>query len=148
SPARRVAQLRLGLHRLVARHARGARDPHRRADGAAKRPVRPDGGAQRMSVGAKRGRLRTSRPAVAGGRPTGLLRRLRPPRNTFLRSLMITAGAGLGVFVLSEVLSPFDNLRLASVGYYFAALAGLTVLTGLNGQISLGHGAFMAVGAY
>ena len=34
------------------------------------------------------------------------------------------------------------------MAYYFAAVAGLTVLTGLNGQISLGHGALMAVGAY
>src|SRR5205807_2296589 len=35
-----------------------------------------------------------------------------------------------------------------SGAYYFAALAGLTVLAGLSGQISLGQGAFMAVGAY
>src|SRR5436190_23285172 len=34
------------------------------------------------------------------------------------------------------------------VGYYFVAVAGLTVLPGLNGQISLGHGALMAIGAY
>ena len=34
------------------------------------------------------------------------------------------------------------------MAYYFVAVAGLTVLTGLNGQISLGHGALMAVGAY
>ena len=34
------------------------------------------------------------------------------------------------------------------MAYYFVAIAGLTVLTGQNGQISLGHGALMAVGAY
>src|SRR5512132_3105985 len=34
------------------------------------------------------------------------------------------------------------------MAYYFSAVAGLTVLTGQNGQISLGHGALMAVGAY
>src|SRR4051794_41805853 len=34
------------------------------------------------------------------------------------------------------------------MAYLFCAVAGLTVLTGLNGQISLGHGALMAVGAY
>ena len=34
------------------------------------------------------------------------------------------------------------------MAYYVPAVAGLTVLTGLNGQISLGHGALMAVGAY
>jgi branched-chain amino acid transport system permease protein len=34
------------------------------------------------------------------------------------------------------------------MAYYFVAVAGLSVLTGVNGQISLGHGALMAVGAY
>jgi branched-chain amino acid transport system permease protein len=37
---------------------------------------------------------------------------------------------------------------LTYVGIYFTALVGLNILTGYNGQISLGHGAFMAVGAY
>ena len=46
------------------------------------------------------------------------------------------------------MLSQFNNLQLATMAYYFVAVAGLTVLTGLNGQISLGHGALMAVGAY
>jgi branched-chain amino acid transport system permease protein len=31
---------------------------------------------------------------------------------------------------------------------YFIALLGLSILTGYSGQISLGHGAFMAVGGY
>jgi branched-chain amino acid transport system permease protein len=34
------------------------------------------------------------------------------------------------------------------VGIWFVALLGLNVLTGYNGQISLGHGAFVGVGAY
>jgi branched-chain amino acid transport system permease protein len=34
------------------------------------------------------------------------------------------------------------------MAYYFVAVAGLTLLTGLNGQVSLGHGAFMMIGAY
>jgi branched-chain amino acid transport system permease protein len=34
------------------------------------------------------------------------------------------------------------------VGIWFVALLGLNILTGLNGQISLGHGAFVALGAY
>ena len=49
---------------------------------------------------------------------------------------------------MSGQLSQFNNLQLATMAYYFVAVAGLTVLTGLNGQISLGHGALMAVGAY
>lgn len=52
------------------------------------------------------------------------------------------------LLALSEVLSSYNNLQLANGAYYFAVLAGLTLLTGLSGQISLGHGALMAVGAY
>jgi branched-chain amino acid transport system permease protein len=76
------------------------------------------------------------------------LTRLRLPEQTLLRHLVLAAAAGLVLYLLSQWLDSFDNLRLAAVAYYFTALAGLTVLTGLNGQISLGHGALMAVGAY
>ena len=31
---------------------------------------------------------------------------------------------------------------------YAIAILGLAILTGFNGQISLGHGAFYAIGAY
>lgn len=74
--------------------------------------------------------------------------RLRAPRSVLARSLALTALAGLALFLASEGLSSFRDLQLASGSYYFAVLAGLTVLTGLSGQISLGHGALMAVGAY
>src|SRR5262249_3894500 len=43
---------------------------------------------------------------------------------------------------------PFRQSQLATMAYYGVAIGGLTVLTGLNGQLSLGHGALMAVGAY
>lgn len=65
-----------------------------------------------------------------------------------LRHLAVALVAGVGLYVLTMLLSPFDNLQLATMAYYFVAVAGLTVLTGLNGQISLGHGALMAIGAY
>jgi branched-chain amino acid transport system permease protein len=64
------------------------------------------------------------------------------------RHTAIAAAAGVALFVLTEQLSAYDNLQLATMAYYFVAVAGLTVLTGQNGQISLGHGALMAVGAY
>jgi branched-chain amino acid transport system permease protein len=67
---------------------------------------------------------------------------------TLVRHLVITFVLAVALLIVSLALTPFDNLRLASVAYYFVALAGLTALTGLNGQISLGHGALMAVGAY
>jgi branched-chain amino acid transport system permease protein len=64
------------------------------------------------------------------------------------RHLVIATAAGVALFVLTQQLSAYDNLQLATMAYYFVAVAGLTVLTGQNGQISLGHGALMAVGAY
>jgi branched-chain amino acid transport system permease protein len=67
---------------------------------------------------------------------------------TLLRHLAIALVAGAVLLVLTLALGPFDNLQLATMAYYFVAVAGLSVLTGLNGQISLGHGALMAVGAY
>jgi branched-chain amino acid transport system permease protein len=69
-------------------------------------------------------------------------------RSTLLRHLLVVVVcAALGVLVL-ESTDPFTNSQLAQVAFYAIAAGGLTVLTGLNGQISLGHGALMAVGAY
>ena len=53
----------------------------------------------------------------------------------------------LVLIVLPFPLSDFRTVQLATVGAYFIAILGLDILTGHSGQISLGHGAFMAVGA-
>jgi branched-chain amino acid transport system permease protein len=45
-------------------------------------------------------------------------------------------------------LSNFRLFQFTMVGVYAIALLGLNMLTGYNGQISLGHGAFFALGAY
>lgn len=42
----------------------------------------------------------------------------------------------------------FRLFQLTSVVIYAVAILGLNIVTGYNGQISLGHGAFYAVGAY
>ena len=52
------------------------------------------------------------------------------------------------VAVMPRLVSDFHARELALVGVYFIALIGLNVLTGYSGQISLGHGAFMAIGGY
>lgn len=52
------------------------------------------------------------------------------------------------IYVMSVSFGSYRNVQFANVAYLACAAAGLTVLTGLSGQISLGHGAFMAVGAY
>jgi branched-chain amino acid transport system permease protein len=52
------------------------------------------------------------------------------------------------VAVLPHFISDFRAREVAIVGMYFIALLGLSVLTGYSGQISLGNGAFMAIGGY
>jgi branched-chain amino acid transport system permease protein len=69
-------------------------------------------------------------------------------RSTLLRHLLLAVLAGLILLGLTEMFSEYRNTQLSSVALYFCAIAGLTVLTGLSGQISLGNGAFMFVGAY
>jgi branched-chain amino acid transport system permease protein len=44
--------------------------------------------------------------------------------------------------------SSYQLFQLTMVLVYAVALLGLNILTGYNGQISIGHGAFYAVGAY
>jgi branched-chain amino acid transport system permease protein len=52
------------------------------------------------------------------------------------------------VAVLPRYVSDFRAREFAIVGMYFIALLGLSILTGYSGQISLGNGAFMAIGGY
>ena len=52
------------------------------------------------------------------------------------------------LYWLTLTVSDYNNTNLAEIGWYAIAIAGLSVLTGVSGQISLGHGAFVAVGAY
>ena len=61
--------------------------------------------------------------------------------------------AGFAALVAAVVVAPFlcsdyRTYQLGFVGLYLVALVGLNVLTGFTGQISLGHGAFMGIGAY
>jgi branched-chain amino acid transport system permease protein len=49
---------------------------------------------------------------------------------------------------LPQFIGDFRAREIAIVGMYFIALLGLSILTGYSGQISLGNGAFMAIGGY
>jgi len=62
-------------------------------------------------------------------------------------AVVFIALAGVAIYLLDSV-NAFLVYQLSSVAYIAIAAAGLTVLTGLNGQLSLGHGALMAIGAY
>jgi len=61
--------------------------------------------------------------------------------------VLLLAAAAL-VAVLPRFMGEFRLSQFTFVAIYFIALLGLNILTGYNGQISLGHGAFMGIGAY
>ena len=61
--------------------------------------------------------------------------------------LGVIVGVAAALF-LPLFVSNFRLFQFTQVGIYAIALLGLNMLTGYNGQISLGHGAFYAVGAY
>jgi branched-chain amino acid transport system permease protein len=73
-----------------------------------------------------------------------------PPSQLKLLTLPRLAGIALILiaFALTFVLKGYQLFQGAMVLSYAIALVGLNILTGYNGQISLGHGAFFALGAY
>src|SRR6266850_2062152 len=84
----------------------------------------------------------------AVGEALGLLRQgARDPRMTRRASIAVTVLVAIAC-VLPFVVSNYRTFQLTLVLVYAIALLGLNILTGYNGQISLGHGAFYALGAY
>jgi branched-chain amino acid transport system permease protein len=59
-----------------------------------------------------------------------------------LAAVLIGAGA------LPMLLGQYRTFQLTLALVYAIAILGLNILTGYNGQVSLGHGAFYALGAY
>jgi branched-chain amino acid transport system permease protein len=64
------------------------------------------------------------------------------------RGVMFIAVLLLAACALPFLVSNYRVFQLTMVLIYAIALLGLNILTGYNGQISLGHGAFYAIGAY
>lgn len=64
------------------------------------------------------------------------------------RTLIFLAVVLLAACALPLVVSNYRVFQFTLVLVYAIALLGLNLLTGYNGQISLGHGAFYAIGAY
>jgi len=58
------------------------------------------------------------------------------------------AAAAVVLALLPFTLSGYHQALAAQVAVFFVAILGLNVLTGYTGQISIGHGAFMAIGGY
>ena len=73
-------------------------------------------------------------------KPTGAT----PQKTSFIWPLIVIAIACALPFFVSD----YRTLQLTQMLVYAIAILGLNMLTGYNGQISLGHGAFYAIGAY
>ena len=64
------------------------------------------------------------------------------------RTLIALVVLAILACALPFILSNYRTFQMTIVLVYAIALLGLNILTGYNGQISLGHGAFYALGAY
>lgn len=65
-------------------------------------------------------------------------------KRSWIVGIVVTGVAVLLAFVVSD----FRLFQFSTVITWAIAMLGLNLLTGFNGQISLGHGAFMGMGAY
>jgi branched-chain amino acid transport system permease protein len=67
---------------------------------------------------------------------------------TLLKHTGAAVAVAIVIGLLTFRLDSYRDYQIAEVAAYVVAVAGLTILIGLSGQISVGNGAFMAVGAY
>ncbi|GLY15505.1 branched-chain amino acid ABC transporter permease [Kineosporia sp. NBRC 101677] len=73
----------------------------------------------------------------------------RPPARPDLRRILLFTVGGLVAAVAGTfLLDPYRNYLLALVAAHLCAIAGLSLLIGRTGQLSLGHAALMASGGY
>jgi branched-chain amino acid transport system permease protein len=68
-------------------------------------------------------------------------------RSGLFRLVAFLVAAGV-VVLLATRMSDYHQLIGGEIATFFIAILGLNILTGYTGQISLGHGAFMAIGGY
>jgi len=67
---------------------------------------------------------------------------------TPITKFAIAAAVILVLFAVPFFVSGYRSFQIAQIMIYAIALLGLNLLTGYNGQLSLGHGAFFAIGGY
>src|SRR2546426_8555890 len=138
-PALRVRRRAARRHRQPGR--RSARRLRRGRAGKRARRVR-----HRQRAEARRG-ARAYRRRAAGEAFRVLRQGVRDARMTKKNFLILMILIGVAC-ALPFLVSSYRTFQLTLVLVYAIALLGLNILTGYNGQISLGHGAFYALGAY
>ncbi|NUP25667.1 MAG: branched-chain amino acid ABC transporter permease [Nocardia sp.] len=93
--------------------------------------------------------IRNSLPEHTAATPAPDRRGIRRARDRKIgASWPLAAGLLVAACWAPFELSPFHTFQLSLAMVYAVALLGLNLLVGHTGQISLGHGAFFAVGAY
>ena len=65
-----------------------------------------------------------------------------------MRRALLLILVGWGLLLISDRISEFRVYQGASVATYFVAIVSIVLLTGYSGQVSLGHGALLAIGGY
>lgn len=70
------------------------------------------------------------------------------PGAFLVRNALIAAGIAAVFLLINTQLEPTFSFYLAQAAMYATAMFGMVILVGLSGQVSLGNGALMAVGAY
>lgn len=65
-----------------------------------------------------------------------------------IKRLVLIGVIGIGLIALPHLVSDYRTFQMTMVLVWAIAVLGLNLLLGYNGQLSLGHGAFYAIGAY
>lgn len=88
-------------------------------------------------------------PAISSGQAQAAARAILKPMPASWRwgGLLLVLTIAV-VLPLTPFVSDYRVFQITLALVYAIALLGLNILTGYNGQISLGHGAFYAIGAY
>ncbi len=132
---RGAGRVRLAAGRRLRRlHGRAAAGVHIGVLATARQPAQPGDRVRRDHGGAA---AEAERPVRTGGGVAGM-------RRAWTIGIVVSAIA----LSLTWLVPNVRLYQLATVGTLAIAMLGLNMLTGFNGQISLGHGAFMGIGAY
>ena len=81
-------------------------------------------------------------------KPSGLFGRTQVRAYEGERPALLIGVVAVAVALMPFVLSDYNRSQGADVAVFAMAILGLNVVTGYTGQISIGHGAFMALGGY
>jgi len=85
--------------------------------------------------------------AAGGATPLAVAEGARP-NNTRRNASLIFVAVVLAAVLPTAFFNGYHLFQLTMVVVYAIGILGLSLLIGFNGQISLGHGAFFAIGAY